>query len=1379
MGAQQSGAQPGANGVPFQANLNTLQKAANQQQPTSAPLSTGNIFPAPVPIQKPPQQPQAPPQQQNVQQPVNNAQKASPQNNNDKQNLFLQPDKAGFTMQEEFDEEEEYEESQNMFATGFRSALKQNQGSINSQGLNQFGSAENNNGGSLQGALKDFKANRQQSELIEKENMKLPKMTQQGSNPPAITAKKEAPIQPPVQPPQIPKQNKIIQPVLTPQPVKQPEPTKPPQQQPKQPEPAPPKPAPPQQQQPKPVQPPQQETMKSQAGIGLSYQSVRQIEDESAGFMTQHKPQNTLNQFQPKMQITQNNNSFKRGLLINTQDDYEESLQNVMISKERMTMKTGGLANGDLPSIEDEEMESGVPYSMGERGLQGSVTSGLAKDRARPPSNYQRPQQLSMSKFNEINAPPRLTPQSLWPDQNPPNNETDHKQDSYMRKTPSNKEVVSSRKVKAQEIQLMSQGIRDSQVNDFGSHYSQDKHRRTPKGSFPGLPDESAYDNHTPGHRTQTQNLLSQVKHELDHGPVSYEPLAKVDQEDIKDYYKKQDIIKENPGQAAHLLAPNQKKPNKGTPQNKQLPKQQYTPQNNNRDDLETTQVFKSMKQKYDEDLLSQNNHESVRSITQIRAAAGSKQLQQQQSRAQQQPPNVSHQRSQSHMQQHAQQHPYLQVGASTVIEDDAITPMYQQQQQQDSMDFSRRLNQYAPLDHSMESSRYFPGLNDKSGLNKQFGVYTFEDKTPLFERKARLIERLIVKKNESGEPDEPVDRSKFKIRSIPGGAGHQIVFSNRSEQKQHTPSQHEQSYGQGSSQYLSCADRLELQKLYKMSTENLVVRDFRELHFNQPFPLTQAKSSRSLSPLYAAVATGCLESVNIIFEEMTWINVESGIEIKKKFKDDQEELMLQKGDKPIKKRTPLQLACALGLYKIVELLLSKGANANGIEGSDVSGHTDFYFPPIVLCASKKLRQTVLDELVGISIWQVYDNNYEVSHVQCLEALLRNKADPNMDISAIAPAKPFPVFYCLKQRNFVAKLVQYGGDVNVRDRDGLTPLCRVIDKPAKTSNKEGVGIAEDEEQRQLEVVDTLVGLGKAHTVHCCLLNPVLTAIKRGKYIIARYVAVKGGGDVNWRGIGQPSAVQIAVDQDNVILLEEVLGWPKLESPLDLDYTDPTTGTNIFHRIAKHLNIELFTKLLESSRLHSHPQLLYRCLNTAVQGQGPESVPLLACCPNIDLAQAYLREGAGLGGLTFRQCYERYCTSDPKFLEFLLNESGQLDVNEVDPVTGHTCLITAAEANDLKKMHFLLRLGADPDCRYPEDAEQRLGMTLLHEAALKGKVDQARILLSFGSNFNLKCHRGRTTLDFLRTGHEQKSNRRREEMKTLLYKYTVKNNIFNK
>ena len=49
------------------------------------------------------------------------------------------------------------------------------------------------------------------------------------------------------------------------------------------------------------------------------------------------------------------------------------------------------------------------------------------------------------------------------------------------------------------------------------------------------------------------------------------------------------------------------------------------------------------------------------------------------------------------------------------------------------------------------------------------------------------------------------------------------------------------------------------------------------------------------------------------------------------------------------------------------------------------------------------------------------------------------------------------------------------------------------------------------------------------------------------------------------------------------------------------------------------------------------------------------------------------------------------------MEFLIKEGG-LNIDELDS-NGMTCLMKAAQDKDLKKMQFLLRLGADPDSRY--------------------------------------------------------------------------------
>ena len=73
---------------------------------------------------------------------------------------------------------------------------------------------------------------------------------------------------------------------------------------------------------------------------------------------------------------------------------------------------------------------------------------------------------------------------------------------------------------------------------------------------------------------------------------------------------------------------------------------------------------------------------------------------------------------------------------------------------------------------------------------------------------------------------------------------------------------------------------------------------------------------------------------------------------------------------------------------------------------------------------NEKLRQQMIsEELAGLELWQVFDKSFDVDHAKCLEILLRNKADPNIDVSQFTPLKPFPIFHALKNLNMTEKLL--------------------------------------------------------------------------------------------------------------------------------------------------------------------------------------------------------------------------------------------------------------------------------------------------------------------------------------------------------------------
>ncbi len=58
-----------------------------------------------------------------------------------------------------------------------------------------------------------------------------------------------------------------------------------------------------------------------------------------------------------------------------------------------------------------------------------------------------------------------------------------------------------------------------------------------------------------------------------------------------------------------------------------------------------------------------------------------------------------------------------------------------------------------------------------------------------------------------------------------------------------------------------------------------------------------------------------------------------------------------------------------------------------------------------------------------MELWQVYDKFYDVDYLKCTELLLKNKADPNLDISMFTPINPYPIFHSLKRKEHLEKLI--------------------------------------------------------------------------------------------------------------------------------------------------------------------------------------------------------------------------------------------------------------------------------------------------------------------------------------------------------------------
>ena len=106
-------------------------------------------------------------------------------------------------------------------------------------------------------------------------------------------------------------------------------------------------------------------------------------------------------------------------------------------------------------------------------------------------------------------------------------------------------------------------------------------------------------------------------------------------------------------------------------------------------------------------------------------------------------------------------------------------------------------------------------------------------------------------------------------------------------------------------------------------------------------------------------------------------------------------------GRQMVRRISPLQSACSIGLYKIVEVLLSEGADPNGLDGQpswdDANGESDFIYDdwetPLMIVLNSKLHN-VYAQAPGLTYRKVHDPVKDVDYVQCLAKLLDRGADP-------------------------------------------------------------------------------------------------------------------------------------------------------------------------------------------------------------------------------------------------------------------------------------------------------------------------------------------------------------------------------------------------
>ncbi|CAG9319906.1 unnamed protein product [Blepharisma stoltei] len=370
-------------------------------------------------------------------------------------------------------------------------------------------------------------------------------------------------------------------------------------------------------------------------------------------------------------------------------------------------------------------------------------------------------------------------------------------------------------------------------------------------------------------------------------------------------------------------------------------------------------------------------------------------------------------------------------------------------------------------------------------------------------------------------------------------------------------------------------------------------------------------------------------------------------------------------GNKFTRKISPLQLACARGLHKILKILLDYGSSPHlsGTFQSKIGNCTksiDMGAPPILICANIKFHNSNLT-IEGLT----YGNKSEdgdCDYCECLRLLLEASANPNIEIGS--PVMPTPIFAAINDANVLKILVKAGADPNRINEKGHTPLYVLCEKYDNVS-----------------AAQALVEGGALVDPPTC--RPLYIAISTKHTNIVKFLRTAGalinGSETS------PSALQVAISANNINMCRIILGWPEL----NIDWKYRQNGKNMFHRIAQNQGSEIFD-LLMAHRSEPEFEIIASALNdsTFADPSLGDTIPLFFALNDLKLAKKYLDYGSNINRLNL----VKILASNPadKVLFQFLVENG---IDYEATYEGKSAIVLALEKGRLDWIDYLKKISS--------------------------------------------------------------------------------------